>query len=94
MVSIVAARARYKRIHPNVPMSKLVIYVTSQTNSLGLKSGLVFGLPVRCIPVHAEDNYGLRGHDLRGIIEKDRAEGKHPFVISEISYCVVFAKGC
>ena len=83
MVSIVAARSRYQSLHLDVPMDKLVIYATTQTHSLALKSGLILGLPVHCIPVRAEDNYSLRGQDLRKTIEKDKAEGKHPFVISE-----------
>ena len=64
-------------------MDKLVIYVTSQTHSLGLKSGVVLGLPVYCIQVHTRDNYSLRGQDLREAIERDRAQGNHPFIISE-----------
>ena len=64
-------------------MDKLVIYVTTQTHSLGLKSGLILGLPVYALPVRAEDNYSLRGQDLRETIEMDKAEGKHPFIISE-----------
>lgn len=83
MVSIVAARTRYLSLNPDVPMDKLVIYVTTQTHSLGLKSGLILGLPVYALPVRAEDNYSLRGQDLRETIEMDKAEGKHPFIISE-----------
>ena len=83
MVAIVAARSRYRSLFPDVPVEKLSIYVTTQTHSLGLKSGLVLGLPVRTIPVRSEDNFSLRGEDLREIIEKDRAEGIHPFLISK-----------
>lgn len=83
MVSIVAARSRYQLLHPDVPMDKLVIYVTTQTHSLGLKAGLVLGLPVYAFPVRAEDNFSLRGKDLREVIVSDRAKGKHPFVISQ-----------
>lgn len=84
MVSIVAARTRYQSLYPDVPMEKLVIYVTTQTHSLGLKAGLILGLPVYAFPVCAEDNYSLRGQDLRETIEKDKTEGKHPFVISKM----------
>lgn len=83
MVSIVAARTKYLSLYPDVPTDKLIIYVTTQTHSLGLKAGLILGLPVHAFPVRPEDNYSLRGHDLRETIERDRAEGKHPFVISE-----------
>ena len=65
-------------------MEKLVIYVTTQTHCLGLKAGLVLGLPVYAFPVRTEDNFSLRGEDLREAIERDKAEGKHPFVISEV----------
>jgi hypothetical protein len=64
-------------------VDKLLIYVTTQTHSLGLKAGIIPGLSVYAFPVRAEDNYSLRGHDLREAIERDRGEGKHPFVISE-----------
>lgn len=64
-------------------MDKLVIYTSTQTHSLGLKAGLILGLPVYTIPVRPEDNYSLRGQDLREAIENGIAEGKHPFVISE-----------
>ena len=84
MLAIVAARSRYLSLYPDVPMEKLVIYVTTQTHSLGLKAGLVLGLPVYAFPVRTEDNLSLRGEDLREVIERDKAEGKHPFVISEV----------
>ena len=83
MLAIVAARSRYLSLYPDVTMDKLVIYVTTQTHSLGLKAGLVLGLPVHAFQVRAEDNYSLRGQDLRETIEMDRADGKHPFVMSE-----------
>ena len=83
MLAIVAARYRYQALFPDVPVDKLVIYVTTQTHSLGLKAGLILGLPVYAFPVRAEDNYSLRGQDLRETIERDREDGKHPFVISE-----------
>lgn len=82
-MAIVAARSRYQRLHPDVPMDKLVVYTTTQTHSLGSKAGLILGLPVYAIPVRPEDNYSLRGQDLREVIANDQAEGKHPFVISK-----------
>ena len=82
-MAIVAARSRYQRLHPDVPVDKLVVYTTTQTHSLGLKAGLILGLPVHAIPVLSEDNYSLRGQGLRVAIERDKAEGRHPFVIGE-----------
>ena len=81
-MAIVAARSRYQRLYPGIPTEKLIIYVTSQTHSLGLKAGLVLGLSVRTIPVRAQDNYSLRGQDLLEVIEMDKADGKHPIVMS------------
>ena len=83
LLAIVAARSRYQRLYPDVPTEKLVVYVTTQTHSLGLKAGLILGLPVCTIPVRTEDNYSLRGRDLREVIERDKAEGKHPILISK-----------
>ena len=82
-MAVVAARSRYQRLYPDIPTEKLVIYVTSQTHSLGLKAGLVLGLPVRTIPVRAQDNYSLCGRDLLEVIEMDKAGGKHPIVMSK-----------
>jgi aromatic-L-amino-acid decarboxylase len=83
LLAIVAARSRYQQLYPDVPTEKLVVYVTTQTHSLGLKAGLILGLPVFTIPVRAEDNYSLRGQDLREVIERDKAKGKHPILLSE-----------
>ena len=83
LVAAVAARSRYLRAHPYVPMEKLVVYTTTQTHSLGLKAGLVLGLSVFSIPVRADDCYALRGEDLRNVIESHKAEGMHPFLISK-----------
>jgi len=93
LVAIVAARSRYQRLYPDVPADKFVVYVTTQTHSLGLKAGLILDLPVFIIPVHAADNYSLRGQDLREVIERDKAEGKHPIAISKIVSPVHARKG-
>jgi len=93
ILAIVAARSRYQRLYPDVPTEKLVVYVTTQTHSLGLKAGLILGLPVSTIPVRAEDNYSLRGQDLREVIEMDKAEGKHPILISKSDLLVHARQG-
>ena len=87
-MAIVAARSRYQRLHPDVPAEKLVVYTTTQTHSVGSKAGLILGLPVYAIPVRSEDNYSLRGQDLREVITMDKAEGKHPFVISKAELAI------
>ena len=83
MTAIIAARSRYTRAHPDVPLDSLVVYGTTQTHSLGAKAALVLGLQFRAIEVFAEDQYALRGNSLINAIEEDRKAGRHPFVISE-----------
>ncbi|CAE6461352.1 unnamed protein product [Rhizoctonia solani] len=81
LTAVVAARSRYTKAHPGVPLDKLVIYGTSQTHSLGAKAALILGLQFRAIEVHAKDNYALRGDSLVNALEEDRKDGKHPFVV-------------
>ncbi|TFK45883.1 hypothetical protein OE88DRAFT_1715176 [Heliocybe sulcata] len=81
LTAIVAARSRHIRTHPGTPLDKLVIYVTSQTHSLGLKAGLVLGLQVRVLDVKAEDNFAVRGESVKKAIEEDRESGREPFVL-------------
>ncbi|KAH8827344.1 pyridoxal phosphate-dependent transferase [Flagelloscypha sp. PMI_526] len=80
LVSMVAARSRYLRRHPDVNLEDLCIYVTTQTHSIGLKGGMVLGLPVRVLPVTEEDGYSLRASTLRGALKQDLANGRHPFI--------------
>ncbi|KDQ51421.1 hypothetical protein JAAARDRAFT_163582 [Jaapia argillacea MUCL 33604] len=77
---IVAARSRYTRLFPEVKAEQLILYVTTQTHSLGVKAGLVLGLKVRAIDVKAEDNFALRGEVLRKALEEDTEKGLKPFV--------------
>lgn len=81
LTAIVAARSRYSKAHPGVPLDKLVIYGTSQTHSLGAKAALILGLQFRAIEVHAKDNYALRGESLVKALYEDMKDGKHPFVV-------------
>lgn len=78
---MVAARSLYQRNHPDVKTENLVIYTTTQTHSLGAKTGLVLGLKVRAIEVKLEDRLSLRGSALRKALEEDTRKGLHPFVL-------------
>lgn len=69
LVATVAARSRYIREHPHVAMEDLVLYITTQTHSLGKKAGLVLGLKVRTLEVTAQDNFALRGDTLKVALE-------------------------
>ncbi|KAF4620333.1 hypothetical protein D9613_000357 [Agrocybe pediades] len=60
LVTVVAARSLYLSRHPDTKMEDLVIYVTTQTHSLGAKAALVLGLRLRSIDVTQEDSYSLR----------------------------------
>lgn len=79
---MVAARSLYQRENPEVRVEDLLIYVTTQTHSLGLKAGLVLGVKVRAIDVKLEDQFSLRGEALRNTLQEDKAKGLHPFIIS------------
>ncbi|KAG6837809.1 hypothetical protein H0H93_016177 [Arthromyces matolae] len=81
LIAVVAARSLYQRNNPDVPLTSLVIYTTSQTHSLGAKAGLVLGLSVRTLEVKAEDNFSLRGETLRLALEEDDKRGLKPFIL-------------
>jgi aromatic-L-amino-acid/L-tryptophan decarboxylase len=76
----VAARTRYTTLYPHVPMSKLTLYTTTQTHSLGAKAALVLGLKVRALEVDASNEYGLRGDELGRALEED-GNGEGVFAI-------------
>ncbi|QRW15365.1 aromatic-L-amino-acid decarboxylase [Ceratobasidium sp. AG-Ba] len=81
LTAIIAARSRYTRLHPDVPLDSLVIYGTTQTHSLGAKAALVLGLQFRAIQVDIKDDFALRGHTLKSAIEEDLGKARHPFVL-------------
>ncbi|KAF8317413.1 hypothetical protein DL93DRAFT_2125123 [Clavulina sp. PMI_390] len=81
LVAAIAARERFHAVHPEVPIDKLVLYVSSQTHSLGVKSGILLGIKCRTLPVLAEDEYQLRGSTFKAAYEEDRAAGLWPFCL-------------
>ncbi|KAJ7209656.1 pyridoxal phosphate-dependent transferase [Mycena pura] len=85
LIATVAARERIMSLsaHAQTPLSldKLVVYVTTQTHSLGLKAGRVLGLHVRALEVRAQDSYALRGGVLQQAMEEDKAAGRWPFIL-------------
>ena len=82
VLAIVAARSSYMRKHPEAKIEDLVIYTTTQTHSIGVKTGLVLGLQFHELPVTAEDAFALRGETLRRALEEDVANGKRPLALS------------
>ena len=83
LIAVVAARRNYTNKHPEAKLEDLIIYVSSQTHSLGLKAALILGLQIRALPVKAEDNFSLRGTTLREALDEDMKAGKRPFLLSE-----------
>ncbi|KAN0064853.1 hypothetical protein ACQY0O_001910 [Thecaphora frezii] len=61
--------------------SKLVMYGTTQTHTVGSKAALILGLDFRALEVSADDGFGLRGETLRAAIEEDEAAGRIPFLL-------------
>lgn len=59
----------------------MIVYVTSQTHSLGAKAALVLGVQVRTLEVTTEDDFGLRGATLAAALKEDIDMGLHPFVL-------------
>ncbi|RSH83885.1 hypothetical protein EHS25_005500 [Saitozyma podzolica] len=60
---------------------KMVIYGSTQTHSLGAKAALLLGMQFRAVPVSRSDDYSLRGHALREVMERDVKEGLIPFFV-------------
>lgn len=86
LLASVIARIRFKKAHPNVSMEKLVLYVSSQTHSLGVKAAMLLGVQHRILPVSHDDRYALRGEVLRKAYKDDRSSGKWPFCLSECPF--------
>jgi len=61
--------------------SKLIMYGTTQTHSIGIKAAMVLGLQFRAIEVEGKDGFGLRGDVLRKALEEDQAKGLVPFML-------------
>jgi len=64
--------------------SKLVMYGSTQTHSLGAKAGLVLGIPFRAIETYAEDNWALTGASLANALKEDQGKGLIPFMLSRL----------
>jgi len=79
----IAARIRFQTSHPDIPVDKLMVYVSSETHSLGVKTAMLLGLKCRKLPVLAEDDFCLRGNTLKAAYEEDRAAGLWPFILSK-----------
>ncbi len=84
LTAAVVARAEYLKVHPNTPVEKLVIYGTTQTHSLGVKTALILGVTFRALKVDAKNNYSLRGKTLSRALKEDRKAGLHPYMMSYV----------
>lgn len=61
--------------------SRLVMYGTTQTHSIGAKAALILGLDFRALEVTAEDGFALRGKTLERALQEDEAMGRVPFML-------------
>ncbi|KAF8304373.1 aromatic-L-amino-acid decarboxylase [Clavulina sp. PMI_390] len=80
-LACMVARIRFTRAHPNIPMENLILYLTTQTHSLGVKTARLLGLKWRTLDVKEEDRYALRGETVRKAYEEDREKGLWPFCL-------------
>lgn len=78
-------------MHPKTKLEDLVVYVTSQTHSLGVKASLVLGLECRILEVRAEDGFALRGETLKAALVEDETKGRQPFILSECSLVALYS---
>lgn len=62
--------------------SKLIMYGSTQTHSLGAKAGLLLGIPFRALETTAEDNWALTGATVKKAFEHDAQKGFIPFMLS------------
>ena len=90
LIAIVAARSSFQRQYPSAKMEELTIYTTTQTHSLGVKAGMILGIPVRSLEVHMHDAFALRGETLIKVLEEDREQGRKPFILSRDSFELSF----
>ncbi|KAG9052016.1 hypothetical protein FS842_010634 [Serendipita sp. 407] len=81
LLAAVVSRTRYTKLHPGVPMEKLVIYGTTQTHSLGAKAALILGVHFRALEVTMEDTFSLRGETFSKALKEDREKGLHPYLM-------------
>ncbi|KAF8344240.1 pyridoxal phosphate-dependent transferase [Cantharellus anzutake] len=80
LVAIIAARERFLSAHPDVPSEDLLVYLSTQTHSLGVKGAKILGLNYRLINVDARSAWGVRGEMFRMAYEEDQRKGKWPFI--------------
>ncbi|KAG8800517.1 hypothetical protein FRC18_008007 [Serendipita sp. 400] len=81
LLAAVVSRTRYTKLHPGVPMEKLVIYGTTQTHSLGAKAALILGVHFRALEVTMEDTFSLRGETFSKALKEDKEKGLHPYLM-------------
>ncbi|KAJ6614656.1 pyridoxal phosphate-dependent transferase [Mycena sp. CBHHK59/15] len=81
LVAMVAARTRYLHQHPEANTANLLVYVSSETHSVGLKTARILGIQVHILEVSTGDNFSLRGQAFCTALYQDRSAGKHPFFL-------------
>ncbi|SCZ95906.1 BZ3500_MvSof-1268-A1-R1_Chr8-1g09875 [Microbotryum saponariae] len=76
----IAARERVMRMHPETKHEDLVIVATTQTHSLGAKAALLLGIQFHPVPTKQENDWAIRGTELREALEALEHDGKVPFI--------------
>ncbi|KAH8079900.1 putative aromatic-L-amino-acid decarboxylase [Filobasidium floriforme] len=61
--------------------SKLVMYGSTQTHSIGIKAAKILGLKWRSLPTFKKDHYALTGETVRKALEEDEKKGLIPFML-------------
>ena len=80
-VRMLLAKKKYRSREEIV--SRMVMYGSTQTHSLGAKAGLILGIPFRALETKEADNWALNGETFKDAIKEDQAKGLIPFMLSK-----------
>lgn len=95
LIAAIAARERAVRMLLAKPesqwksreeiVSRMVMYGSTQTHSLGAKAGLILGIPFRALETTKQDNWALNAKTFEKVIKEDQEKGLIPFMLSELA---------
>ncbi|KAJ9116568.1 hypothetical protein QFC20_000500 [Naganishia adeliensis] len=61
--------------------SKMVMYGSTQTHSIGKKAAIILGMEFRALPTYKKDQYALRADVVREALAEDSKKGLIPFML-------------
>ncbi|GHJ85192.1 hypothetical protein NliqN6_1594 [Naganishia liquefaciens] len=61
--------------------SRMVMYGSTQTHSIGKKAAIILGMEFRALPTYRKDDYALRADVVREALTEDSKKGLIPFML-------------